>query len=390
MSSTANTVIQIKKSGEIGNTPSPGDLNYGELAINYVDKKLYFKNDNATVKNFSADVFNTVSANSTLVLATTSDDILTLTPNNGISIVGDAGSKQVYIGVNESQIGSFVRKTGDTMTGNLNVPTANVIANSVIFYDKLTTELGTRLGTSLPDLVAQFTSNSASYIQVNAENIDPKGSADYVVTADVGDDESFYIDMGIQNSQVDSSNVVNGLGDAAQPLDGYLYVQGSTINQPGGSLVIGTTSTEYPTEVRIVVGGGSSENVTTTFAKTNTTIKNRLIVNQDITINANSAIACNTRVTSSATQITIDAFSKSVYRSAKYEVQVTSGSEYHVIELRVMHDGATAYMAQYGEMYTTLPLGVFDADISGDNFNLLFTPTNAINTIKLTRSAIAI
>ena len=384
----ANTVIKIKKSGATGNVPA--SLEYGELSLNYTDKKLFFQNGPDSIKNFSADVFNTVSANSTLVLATTSDDIITLTPNNGISIVGDATSKQVYIGVNENQIGSFVRKTGDTMTGNLNVPTANVIANTVIFYREIMTELGTRFGTPLPNLVAQFTSNSSSYIQVNAENIDPKGSADFVVTGDVGDDESFYIDMGIQNSQVDSSNVVNGLGTAAEPLDGYLYVQGSTINQPGGSLVIGTTSSEYPTEVRIIVGGGSSENVTTTFGKTNTTIKNRLIVNSDITVNANSAIACTTKTTSSAVQQTIDTFSKSVYRSAKYEVQVTSASDYHVIELRIMHDGVTAYMAQYGEMYTNVPLGAFDADISGDNFNLLFTPTNAINTIKLTRSAITI
>jgi hypothetical protein len=384
----ANTVIKIKKSGATGNVPT--SLEYGELSLNYTDKKLFFQNGPASIKNFSADVFNAVSANSTLVLATTSDDILTLTPNNGISIVGDAGSKRVYIGVNENQIGSFVKKSGDTMTGNLNVPTANVIANTVIFYKEIITELGTRFGTPLPNLVAQFTSNSSSYIQVNAENIDPKGSADYVVTGDVGNDESFFIDMGILNSQYDPNNPLNSLGTAAEPLDGYLYVHGSTINQPGGSLVIGTVSTEYPTEVRIIAGGVNAENVVTTFARTNTTIKNRLIVNKDITINANTAIASNTKTTSSATQTTIDSFSKSIYRSAKYEVQVTSGSNYHVIELRIMHDGVTAYMAQYGEMYTSVPLGAFDADISGDNFNLLFTPTNSINTIKLTRSAIAI
>jgi len=384
----ANTVIKIKKSGSTGNVPA--SLEYGELSLNYTDKKLFFQNGPSSIKNFSSDVFNAVSANSSLVLATTSDDILTLTPNNGISIVGDAGSKQVYIGVNENQIGSFVKKSGDTMTGNLNVPTANVIANTVIFYREIITELGTRFGTPLPNLVAQFTSNSASYTQVNAENIDSKGSADYVVTSDVGNDGNFFIDMGMLNSQYDPNTPLNSLGTAAEPLDGYLYVQGSTIDQPGGSLVIGTTSTEYPTEVRIIAGGVNAENVVTTFARTNTTIKNRLIVNRDITISANSAIASNTKTTSSAIQQTIDTFSKSVYRSAKYEAQVTSGSNYHVIELRIMHDGVTVYMAQYGEMYTSVPLGAFDAEISGDNLNLLFTPVNSINTIKLTRSAITI
>jgi hypothetical protein len=226
----ANTVIKIKKSGATGNVPAV--LEYGELSLNYTDKKLFFQNGPDTIKNFSADVFNTVSANSTLVLATTSDDIVTFTPNTGISITGDAGSKTIYIGVNENQITSFVKKTGDTMTGDLSVP--NVI------------------------------------------------------------------------------------------------------------------------------------------------------------VSANSVISSNTQTTSSVAQITIDAFSKTAYRSAKYEVQVTSGSNYHVIELRVMHDGSTAYMAQYGEMYTTTPLGSFDAEIDGDNFNLLFSPENEINTIKLTRSAITI
>ena len=41
----ANTVIQLKNSGASGNTP--GTLQPGELAINYADGKLYYKNSTA-------------------------------------------------------------------------------------------------------------------------------------------------------------------------------------------------------------------------------------------------------------------------------------------------------------------------------------------------------
>lgn len=49
----ANT-IKIKNSGTASNTPSANSLEYGELAINYVDGKLYFKNTASTVNFFSA------------------------------------------------------------------------------------------------------------------------------------------------------------------------------------------------------------------------------------------------------------------------------------------------------------------------------------------------
>ena len=50
--------------------------------------------------------------------------------------------------------------------------------------------------------------------------------------------------MGIINSQYDNLNPNNSLGTSAYPLDGYLYVQGSSINQLGGNLVLGTTHTD--------------------------------------------------------------------------------------------------------------------------------------------------
>ena len=86
----------------------------------------------------------------------------------------------------------------------------------------------------------------------------------------------------------------------------------------------------------------------------------------------------------------MDAISSTTYRSAKYFVQMTSGTAYQVSELSTIHDGANAYLVEYGEnkANTASALGTFDTNVSSGNLNLLFTPVNASTTVKLFRTAI--
>jgi hypothetical protein len=112
-------------------------------------------------------------------------------------------------------------------------------------------------------------------------------------------------------------------------------------------------------------------------------------VGNNITLGSSQSLA-NTFVTSSLSQIAIDQFPVLNFRSAKYEVQLTSGSSYHVIELRVLHDGSDVWMAQYGEITTTDSLGNFDAMINGGNLQVLFTPNNPNTTLKFYRNALVI
>lgn len=277
----ANTSIQLKKSGVTGN--SPIDLGLGELAINYADGKLYYKNDLDQIKYITnQDSFATIIANSIPIIATSTNDILSIQANGGIKIAADGFTKTITIGVDESGLTSFVRKTGDTMTGDLHVDSANVYSNYSIINKTLYSGLATHLATPLPNVIAQFTSNSESYIQVNQQNIDERGSADFVVTADVGTDTDFYVDVGLLNSQFIPGSF-NGLGTAGHPLDGYLVVQGSTIGQPGGNLVIGTVTTGTSgLNTKIVSGGSSAENVIAEFGQTSVKI------NRDLTVTGNT------------------------------------------------------------------------------------------------------
>jgi hypothetical protein len=252
----SNTAIQLKKSGETGNTPT--DLIPGEIAINYADGKLYYKNDVDTLKYITnQDTFGSIFVNDDLILATSPTDILHIISNNNIKLTADVPNKRYFIDLPDS----------------IDI-TSNVTANVVIVNEVLYSGLATRSATPLPNLIAQFTGNTNSYVQVNAQNIDEHGSADFVVTADVGNDDTFYIDMGIQGSQATEGNL--------KPLDGYLYIKGNT-GQQGGNLVIGTTSGTAGLETRIISGGIEDENVIVIFNSNGANIIGNLVVGGTIT-----------------------------------------------------------------------------------------------------------
>jgi hypothetical protein len=112
---------------------------------------------------------------------------------------------------------------------------------------------------NLPNTVAQFSSNGASYVQTNLVNTNDGGSADIVVTANTGSDSTYFIDMGYANKNYRPGINFNDIGTAVNPLDGYIYAQGVNSSVPGGNLIVGSTTSGR--EVRFVAGGGSSSNV---------------------------------------------------------------------------------------------------------------------------------
>lgn len=88
----------------------------------------------------------------------------------------------------------------------------------------------------------------------------------------------------------------------------------------------------------------------------------------------------------------LDTFASASFRTAKYMVQVhdTGNNYYHTSEILLVHDGVNVYMTEYAIVYTSVSLASFNADISGGNVRLLVTPTNATNTIRVVRTALAV
>jgi hypothetical protein len=47
------TVVKFKRSGTVGKIPTTADLDYGELAINYADGVIYYKNSAGAITSLS-------------------------------------------------------------------------------------------------------------------------------------------------------------------------------------------------------------------------------------------------------------------------------------------------------------------------------------------------
>jgi phage host-nuclease inhibitor protein Gam len=52
------------------------------------------------------------------------------------------------------------------------------------------------------------------------------------------------------------------------------------------------------------------------------------------------------------------------------------GTDYHSMEIMILHDDTTAYMNTYSEMFTNASLATLTVDISGGNVRLRITPVS--------------
>jgi len=96
--------------------------------------------------------------------------------------------------------------------------------------------------------------------------------------------------------------------------------------------------------------------------------------------------------TTSTNQISLDSLDMSLYRSAKYMVQVTDTTNnlYHFCELMVLHNGSAAFITEYATLYSSYSLMSFDANVSGSSLFVVGTPTNPNNTVKIYRVAVGV
>tara|TARA_R100001510_G_C7490912_1_gene98759 strand:+ start:54 stop:422 length:369 start_codon:yes stop_codon:yes gene_type:complete len=94
-----------------------------------------------------------------------------------------------------------------------------------------------------------------------------------------------------------------------------------------------------------------------------------------------------TTSTGSATLVSLDA---STFTSVDYQVQVVKGSSFNSALIKVIHDGSTAYMTEYGNVnQPDVGIATFSADISGGDIRLLgFPDSSDSTTFKVIFSAI--
>ena len=114
--------------------------------------------------------------------------------------------------------------------------------------------------------------------------------------------------------------------------------------------------------------------------------------NEGVEINDTYDISSVNTNSSATTQVTIDQFTATAFRSCRYTIQVsnTTDTEFHTTELLLVHDGTTPGITEFGSIFTGAAAeATFDADISSGNVRLRATPASADSmTFKVVRHAI--
>ena len=88
---------------------------------------------------------------------------------------------------------------------------------------------------------------------------------------------------------------------------------------------------------------------------------------------------------------TIDSFSLSTYRSARYQVQISQGTDYQCTDLLVIHNDSIANFVESGSVATNNYLATFSTTISGSNLLLQVDMANSASaTIKVVRYAVTV
>lgn len=111
----------------------------------------------------------------------------------------------------------------------------------------------------------------------------------------------------------------------------------------------------------------------------------------DLDIGEQFSIKTTTTTVAATTASTIDTLAIATYRSSRFQVQITQGTDYQSSDLMVIHDGTNASIIEYGSIATNNMLASFTSTISGSNLLLQVTMgSSSSSTIKVVRYGISI
>jgi hypothetical protein len=268
-----------------------------------------FSSGNAVITGGSINntvIGNTTPANATVSLLKATGNIVAASGVNatnfttgalvvpgggGVGITGDLhvqGQSTFQGNINAGNI---------ILSGNINVSVGAVQSSFGVFYGNAggigALYAGTSTYTALPATVLQMTGNVDTYAQVNFQNINTGSSAstDFVATADNGDDNDGYINVGINSSTFADPDY-----PGYYPNDGYLIHHG--FEPATGNLNI--HSHNAGSIIKFIVGGFGDANVraavTNTGLRVNTTTASSSTTSGALLVDGGTGIAGNINV----------------------------------------------------------------------------------------------
>ena len=204
---------------------------------------------NLTAANITAPLIGNVGTTLIGTLSTAAQPSVTSVGSlTNLNVLGNATiGGNLYVVGTITTIGNV---NNITITGN-----AGQFFGNVAGFGALYAGIGTGYVVE-PQTTLQISSNFNGYAQLNMQNINhgPQSSADFIVTADNGNANDTYIDMGLASSTYNYP----GFG-LLRPNDGYLLVYGNTVTR-GGNLVLGAGGGGLDNDIIFAVGGFDTAN----------------------------------------------------------------------------------------------------------------------------------
>lgn len=296
--------------------------------------------------------------------------------NSTITVAGDTGSQAIDLGDTLTVTGTNPVQTvqsGDTLT--ISVDDATTTTKGIASFNS-----------------ADFSVSSGA-VSINDVTLGTQTSGDYV--------ESISAGTGIAVSGTGESASVTvslshlGIEDLTDPnSDSIIFWDDSAgysqwLSIGDGLEISGSTIINTQKAFNTISVAGQDNIVAETINDTLTVVAgNNISISTDsatdsITINATSSTSgdnafdnINTTVATTSPTV-IDSFALATYRSAKYYIQISQGSDYQISEFMVIHDGTTTYDTEFAVLETTGELGTLSTAINGANVELTVTMASA-------------
>lgn len=334
-----STVLQHKRSSVLGHVPSTADLALGEIAINTRDGKAFIKRD--------------VSGTESIVelLAYDTRTAAQLVTNN--TFVAN-GSQTTFGPLDQAPISANYCVV--TLNGVVQEPTTDyTVSNDTIVF-----AVAPIAGDSVEVRVFSFV--------VKTVNLVDYGFYEYEVTSTTNTLSG--LDRKGNSLLVDPNQVAVFLNGIKLKIGSDFTATASTI-----TFIANLVSGDY-VEVQSYKELALNDLTGSTFDR--------------IDFDVNASNSSNLLTSSVVGSQPIDTFIAANFRSAKYLVQVTSGTDYHTAEILLIHNGTSVHMTQYASIYDNVELATFDADIASGYVRLLATPTNTGSSIRVYRTALRV
>lgn len=405
------TSIKLKKSSVAGKSPLAGDLEYGELAINYQDGKLYYKDASNSIEAF-LDSAQTTSLVRRVLLDNENALFNNLTASGLTYPTSDGNTDQV---ITTDGAGTLTFTTLDLSTDSAavisliqdnSVDSAEVI--NLIDSDYVQArQTQTGIGASNTIKLDTFTGDSSTTTFALTDT--PLSEQAVVVTINgVMQSTDAYSLSGSNlilseaphtNDEIEARTYTLQAGTiSARDYKEYIYQPTSNITTISGADINGSTLSYDVGKLDVYLNGVKLIN-TLDYTATNETSVSLLggPVGSGDTVTVVSFGAAlfqdnqftphNTDLTTTTANQVVDEFNLAARRTAKYVIQIEhdSDNKYTATEVLLTHNNSTVFITEYATVSTDSDLATIDADISGNNVRLLVTPAYTNTTVKAKR-----